>query len=224
MNLKLGTTQRTLIIAITVLVLALPIVPVTATDITDTSLTYDFNSQLLTVNVSHYTSNTKTHYVESIEIWRNGISIHNQTYVNQTNSWWEYDTFSVSASVGDNLTVVATETKGDSITRWLIVTTSTATNSVTDTTTTTDSTSTTGESTETTGGPDSLDTTANIGPLVAVGALLVVFFIVLFAWLNPDKVPDAIKQLGTRIKDGLSRLWVGISNLFSQIKAKASSK
>ncbi len=221
MNVKSGTAQRTLVIAITLLVLALPVTPVTATDITDMSLTYEFNSQLLTVNVSHYSSNTKTHFVETIEIWRNGISILNRTYVNQTYSWYEYDTFDVSANVGDNLTVTATESKADYFTQWLIVTSSTATNSVTDTVTS-DTTAT--DSTETTDGPDFPDTPANIGPVVAVGAFLVVFFIILFAWLNPDKVPDAIKQLGTRIKDGLSRLWVGIGNFIGQIRAKINSK
>jgi len=241
MKLKSGTMKRTLFIVITVFVLVLPIVPVTATDITDMSLTYDFDSQVLTVNVSHYTSNTKTHFVETIKIWCNGVSVHNQTYENQTNSCWEYDTFDISASAGDNLTVSAIESKDYIITRWLIVTGPTTTStSVTDTTTTTtDTTSTTGStttdstettSTETTSGstnpniPDSPDTPANLGLVLGVGIFLVIFFIVLFAWLNPDKVPDAIKQLGTRIKDGLSRIWAGISNLFGQIRTKINSK
>lgn len=215
MKLKSGTTQTTLIIAITVFVLVLPVVPVTATDFTDMTLTYDFNFQILTVNASHYTSNTKTHYVETIEIWRNGISVHNQTYENQTNSWWEYDAFNVSASVGDNLTVTATESKGDSITRWLIVTSGTAINPITDTTGTTGPT-------DTASGPGSPITTSNIGPVIAVVVFLVVFFIVLFALLNPDKVPDAIRHLGTRVKDGFSRIWVGLGNLFSRVKAKVA--
>ena len=219
MKLKSGIPQRALIVAITVFVLALPIVPVTATDFTDMTLTYDFSSQILMVNASHYTSNTKTHCVETIEIWRNGISVHNQTYENQTNSNWEYDAFSVSASVGDNLTVSATESKGDTITRWLIVTSGTATNSVTDTTTTA-----TTDSTEPTTGPDSPSAPANIGFVTAIVIILVVVFIIFFAWLYPDKVPEIFKQLGSRIREGLSRLWAGIGNLGSQIKAKIGSK
>jgi len=226
MKFKPGTKQRTLIVAITLFVLTLPVVPVSATDIDAMTLTYDFGSQILAVNVTHSVSNNKTHYVETIEIWRNGISVLNQTYENQTYLWGEYDTFSISASVGDNVTVTATELKGDSFTSWLIVTGSTATNSVTDTTSTTSTETDSSETTTTTApdGPESPDTPANIVPVVAVGVFLVVFFIVLFAWLNPDKVPEVIKQLGARIKGGLSRIWIGIGNLFSQIKAKINSK
>ena len=225
MALKPGTPQRALIIAITIFVIALPVVPVAATDITDMTLTYYFDSQILAVNISHYVSNTKTHYVETIEIWRNDVSVFNRTYENQTYSWGEYDTFSVPANVGDNLTVTATELKGNSTTRWLIVTSSATTSSVTDTTTTTSTTTT--ESTITAvdpGGPGPSDVPANLAPVIIVGVFLVAFFIVFFAWLNPDKVPDAIKQLGTRIKDGLSRIWVGIGNLFNQLRTKITSK
>ena len=204
------------------------ITPVAATEPSDMQLVYDFETQTLSVNVSHYVANTKTHYIETIEIQKNGVFAQNRSYVNQSFNYGMYDTFSVSAVVDDNLTVTAICSKGYSLTRWLIVTSTTATNTPppTDTTTTT---------TEPTNGIDSPGTPLGGEIAIVAGIGVVVFLIIFFAWLNPDKVPGAFKQLGSRISGGfswfgdklrgaLSWLKVGLGNLLQQIKAKSSSK
>lgn len=203
--------------------------PVTASEPSDMSLVYDYGLQNLSVNVSHYVSNTKTHYIGQIEIRKNSLSILNRSYTNQSESWGVYDTFSVSASVGDNLTVTANCKKGYSITKWLIVTSGTSTNSApTDTTTST---------TEPTDSTNPSGTTLGPNPLIGVGvaAAVAVFLIIFFAWLNPDKVPSMFRQVTSRLRTGLSWFgeklrksfsWLktGLGNLVQQIKTRSTSK
>ncbi len=213
-------TYSAMVIMFALLVSSIYTLPVEATEPSDIVLAYDFDSQTLTVNVSHYVSNTKTHYIETTEIKNNDISILNRTYVNQTYNWGVYDSFTVAADVGDNLTVTATCKRGHPLTRWLIVTSTTTTNTGTDTTSTT----------TTTDGPDSPGTALDVSPVIVVGIALVIFFILFFAWLEPDRFPG-----GLRIRAGLLWCWeklrgaiswlrTGTSNLFQQIKAKVSSK
>ncbi len=196
--------------------------PVDASEPESIALVYDFDSQTLTVNVSHYVANTKTHYIETIEIKNNDISILNRTYVNQTYNWGMYDSFAVSTAVGDNLTVTATCSKGYPLTSWLIVSSTTTTT----TTTTTDTTSTT----NTTDVPEIPGTVLDISPVFIVGIALVIFFILFFAWLEPDRFPG-----GSRIRAGLLWFWeklrgaiswlgTGISSIFQKIRDKVSSK
>lgn len=166
-------------------------------------LLYDFGSQILTVNVTHEGQN-KNDYIETIEILKNDISVLNRTYTNQTGDWGMLDTFSVSAVVGDNLTVTATCSKGYSITRWLVVTstiTTTTTNTTTTTTTQPTSSSTTTESTtEATNNTDSQGVPMNVSVAIGVVVVLIIFFIFFLMWLKPEYAPDALKNLGSRLK------------------------
>ena len=221
MSLHKRTVHIAIIITFALLAVSIYNIPsVDATEPSDIVLTYDFNSQTLTVNVSHYVSNTKTHYIETIEIKNNEISILNKTYVNQTYNWGMYDSFTVSTSIGDNLTVTATCKRGHSLTRWLIVSSTTTTSSTTETTSTT----------TTTDGPDSPGAALDVSPVIVVGIVLVIFFILFFAWLEPDRFPG-----GSRIRAGLLWFWeklrggiswlvTRISSVFQQIKDKVSSK
>jgi hypothetical protein len=190
------------------------ITPVTATEITDMQLVYDFGTQTLTVNVTHHSLN-KNDIIETIEILKNGIFYMNRTYENQSDAWWRYDTFSVSAVVDDNLTVTATCSKDYSITRWLIVTSTTASN-----TPPTDTTSTT----EPTGGTEPPDPSLGLGVAIGAAVAVVIFLIVFFAYLNPERVPEAFKKLGSRIRTGFSWLGEKLSSLFQHIKARLPSK
>ena len=224
MSLHKRTVHIAIIITFALLAGSIYNIPsVDATEPSDIVLAYDFNSQTLTVNVSHYVSNTKTHYIEYIEIKNNEISILNRTYVNQTYNWGMYDSFTVSTSVGDNLTVTATCSKGYPITSWLIISSTTTTTGTTSTTTTT-------LTTTTTDGPGSPGTALDVGPVIIVGIALVIFFILFFAWLEPDRFPG-----GSRIRAGLLWCWeklrgaitwlgAGISSIFQKIKDKVSSK
>lgn len=238
-------TYSAMVIMFALIVSSIYTMPVEASEPEDISLVYDFDSQTLTVNVSHYVPNTKNHYIELIEIWKNDIFILNSTYTNQSFNWGMYDSFTVATDVGDNLTVTATcNLQGYTITSSLIVssTTSTTTTTTTDTTTTTTTTDTTSttttdttSTTTTTDDPGSPDDTANLGFVIVVVIGLTIFFILFFAWLKPEYVPDVFKQLGSRVRAGFYWCWVklsgaiswlasGISSLFQQIKVKVSSK
>ncbi len=202
---------------------------VAAIEPSDMQLVYDFGSQTLAVNVSHYSIN-KNDIIETIEILKNSIFYMNRTYENQSNDEWVYDTFSVSAAVDDNLTVTALCSKGPFITRWVIVTSTTATNTPPPDTTTTPTTTS-----EPTGVIDTPGTPLGVEFAIVAGIGVVVFLILFFAWLSPDGIPGAFKQLGSRIRSGLiwsgsklrgafSWLKTGLGNLLQQIKAKEPSK
>lgn len=217
-----------IVITMTMLSSLVYITPVMAIEPDEMHIVYDFDSQTLTVNVSHFSIN-KNDIIETIGILKNDIFYMNRTYENQSNNEWVYDTFSVSAVVDDNLTVTAFCSKGYSLTTWVVVTSTTATNSPPPDTTTTTTT------TEPTNGIDSPGTPLGGEIAIVAGIGVVVFLIVFFAWLNPDKVPSAFKQLGSRIRSGVSWFgeklrgtfaWMkaGLGNLLQQIKSKSSSK
>jgi len=180
--------------------------PVSGTEPSAVVLTYDPGSQTLAVNISHDVANTKTHYIENIEISNNGISTLNRSYANQSYDWGMYDTFTVSTSVGDNLTVTATCKRGHSLTQWLIATSTTSTSSTSTETTT-----------QPTNGTDPPGTSMDVGPAIVASFAVILALIIFFAWLNPDRVPNVFKQLGARIKSGFS-------NLVQQIRTRSSSK
>ncbi|MFW9789334.1 MAG: hypothetical protein ACFFE1_16805 [Candidatus Thorarchaeota archaeon] len=211
MSLEKRTICVSLII-LTILSGAVHVNPVSASVPEDMQLVYDYGTQTLSVNVSHYTPNLKNHYIENIEVLKNGLSLLNRSYPNQTVNWGVYDTFSVSADVDDNLTVTAFCYKGQSLTRWLIVTSTVATNpQSSDTTTTT--------TTEPDGGPEPLaGGSLGTGIAIAAAAGVVIFLIVFFAWLNPDKVPTSLRGIGTRLKPGVSWLEQKLKGAFSWIK------
>jgi hypothetical protein len=215
MSLRKRTICLAIVITLTMLTGLTHITPVTATEITDMQLVYDFGTQTLTVNVTHHSLN-KNDIIETIEILKNGIFYMNRTYENQSDAWWRYDTFSVSAVVDDNLTVTATCSRDDSITRWLIVTSGTSTN-----TQPPDTTTPTTEPTDGTEPPP--DSSLGAGIAIAAGAGVVIFLIAFFAWLNPDNIPGVFRQLGSRIRSGLSWLGKYMSNIAQQIKTKLSS-
>jgi hypothetical protein len=190
--------------------------PVSAHLPEDMKLNYDFGTQILTVNVSHYTPNLKTHYIEQIEVEKNGISVLNKTYDNQSLNDYVYETFSVSTVVDDNLTVTAFCSKGYSLTRWVVVTSTTATNPT--------STETTTTTTEPTDGTPPPDESLGAGVAIAASVGVVIFFVIFFFWLKPEYVPDSIKQLGSRIRPSTNWLGEKLGNLFQQIKARMPSR
>jgi hypothetical protein len=211
-------SQRQLLyisVVITVLLMMTTInTPVTATEPSAIQLTYDFGAQKLTVNVSHYVANTKTHYIENIEVFRNDVSVLNQSYVNQSFNYGMIDSFSVTAAVDDNLTVTALCSKGYTLTRWLIVTSTTATNTQPETTPTTTPTNTPPPS------------ESSLGPMVAtIAAVGVVLFLVLFFWwLEPDRFSSFFKNLGSRIRSAFTWTAEKVSHLFETAKTKLPSR
>ncbi len=191
--------------------------PVSAHVPEDMTLSYNFGTQILTVNVSHYTPNTKAHYIEQIEVEKNGISVLNKTYENQSLNDYVYESFSVSTVVDDNLTVTAFCSKDYTLTSWVIVTSTTATNPTSTETTTT---------TQPPDGPDSPDSTLGVGIAIAGGGIAIIILVVLY--IEREHLPESVRQLGSRIRigsiDAFHKLKTGFSNLIQQIRVRFSSK
>jgi len=216
MSLKKRIVCMAIVFALTVLTNTVGIPLGAATEPSEIVLDYDSGSQTLAVNVSHSVANTKTHHVETIEVQKNSLSMLNRSYENQSFSWGMYDTFSVSASASDNLTVTVSCSRGDSLTASLIVESST--------TTTTPPTGTTMTTTATTTEPTGTDspTPLDVGFVGAVAAIVVVLLIVLLLLLmrfRPEYVPDALKQLASRIRAGTAWLWEKLRGLPSSLRS-----
>ncbi len=62
------------------------------------------------------------------------------------------------------------------------------------------------------------------GVAIAASIGVVVFLIVFFAWLNPEKISESIRQLGSRIRPGVDWLGEKLSNIMQQVRAKVPSK
>lgn len=132
---------------------------------------YNKGTQTLFANVTHQVPNPGNHYVELIEVFKNSVFQFNRTYAEQQFHFGRNDTFSISASSGDNLTVIASCSRGDFLSKSIIVSDST------ETTTTTSSTSpTTTEPTDPPEPPEPLDPSIAVG----VGFVGAVVFILAF--------------------------------------------
>ncbi|MGA2527078.1 MAG: hypothetical protein ABSF79_10740 [Smithellaceae bacterium] len=71
-------------------------------------LIYDMKTQTLSVTIDHYTLAANMHYIESVEIKKNGEPISKNEYDNQpTGSIFTY-TYKIPAAKGDVLEVTAT--------------------------------------------------------------------------------------------------------------------
>jgi desulfoferrodoxin (superoxide reductase-like protein) len=68
-------------------------------------INYNFNEQRLTVTISHNTDNTDTHYIEKVEVYKNGVNIIDEDYTSQTTSNTFTLSFNISANDGDILKV-----------------------------------------------------------------------------------------------------------------------
>lgn len=68
-------------------------------------LKYDFDDQKLNVTISHNTDDTNTHYIEKVEIYKNGVTIIEEDYTNQPSSNAFTLSFDVSTDDGDVLKV-----------------------------------------------------------------------------------------------------------------------
>ena len=77
---------------------------------------YDFNTQDLHVTVTHNVLNPSTHFIQEIEVLRNGIHVANRTYSSQTSTAGLEDTFGISAEDGDIFNITAICNQGGEIT------------------------------------------------------------------------------------------------------------
>jgi hypothetical protein len=129
-------------------------------------LDYDVGTQILTVTVSHSVSDTATHYVEEIQIQKNGVAYTSRPYTTQDTTSGMEDTFTVDAVAGDVLRVTAICNILGSLVQELTV--------PGDTTTETTPTDTTSPTNGTTPPPFEL-TTIIIASVIALGLIVVLF-------------------------------------------------
>ena len=74
----------------------------------DVSISYDLVQQTLSVTISHKTTFTSKHYIESVTIIKNGTVLSTKEYTNQPKEKPFIYTYPVSAAAGDVLEVKAT--------------------------------------------------------------------------------------------------------------------
>jgi len=86
--------------------LVLPI-PVRAHTPGPMTLEYNADTDTLTVTVAHSVSSAD-HYIASLQLWKNDVSVETKTYTSQESNSGMDDTFTVAAVDGDVLKVTAT--------------------------------------------------------------------------------------------------------------------
>lgn len=152
-------------------------------------LRYNQGTHTLFVNVTHEVPNPGNHYVELIEVFKNNVFQLNRTYSEQQFHFGRNDTFSISASNGDNLTVIATCSRDDFLSKSIIVSDST------ETTTTADSTSPTQTTTtEPAAPPEPIEP---LDPSIAVGVGFVgaVVFIIAFVMYKEGYITQIAQRV-----------------------------
>lgn len=71
----------------------------------DVKLSYDSQSQMLTVTITHKSPFPKFHYIKSVEIKKNGIVVSTNKYENQPDQATFTYKYKVAAKVGETLEV-----------------------------------------------------------------------------------------------------------------------
>ncbi len=107
-NPKHGTVLQTLVFLFIILISIINMsLPSKAHDPTEIELEYDYESQVLSVTVTHIVVAPDTHYVEYVEISKNGAPYDTYNYTGQpTTSTFTYE-YPVPAVNGDVLSVLA---------------------------------------------------------------------------------------------------------------------
>jgi desulfoferrodoxin (superoxide reductase-like protein) len=136
--------------------------PVAAHTPTSMTLEYNWDTQVLSVTISHSVPNPNDHFIENITVYKNDVKVDSEAYTSQGSASTASDAFNIAAVDGDVLRVWA----NCSISGF-IEDTITVTEPDTSTTTTTDGTTTP---------PPAWDSTMII--LAAVVALGLIFLVV----------------------------------------------
>ena len=66
---------------------------------------YDYDNQKLNVTISHNTDDTTSHYIEKVEVYKNGVTIIEEDYTSQPSSNTFTLSFDILADDGDVLKV-----------------------------------------------------------------------------------------------------------------------
>lgn len=143
---------------------------------TDMTLDFNYDTQVLTVTVSHVVADPGSHYIETITVEVNDVEVVSRDYTSQESASQASDTFSITAFDGDVISVLAECSISGSISRDLTVTApATTTTTATETTTTTDDGTTETTTPPPDGAPDYLILSMVIGGLIVVIGIIFVF-------------------------------------------------
>ncbi len=85
------------------------------------SLSYDLETNMLNISISHSVSNPDTHYIESITIFINDVEETTKTYTSQDSTTGGEYQIEIEASIGDKIKATATCNQGGLITREITV-------------------------------------------------------------------------------------------------------
>jgi hypothetical protein len=92
------------------------------------TLEYNINSEILTTSIIHTVSNPSSHYIESVTIRVNSVTVNTSLYTSQpTSSSFTYIYNNISANIGDIIELIAICNIAGSITRSIEVTSGTTT-------------------------------------------------------------------------------------------------
>ncbi len=86
---------------------ALTITPISAHPPSNMTLSYDYDTQILTVTVFHAVADPNTHYIEQININKNSVFVMERNYTSQASTSSMADTFNIDAQDNDILQVTA---------------------------------------------------------------------------------------------------------------------
>jgi hypothetical protein len=95
------------------------------------TLEYDMETDILTVTVTHSTSDVNSHYIYEIVVEKNSVQVDIETYTNQSSASQVGATFTIAAVEGDVLRVTAKCSVSGQISDQITVADSTATTTTT---------------------------------------------------------------------------------------------
>ncbi|MGD9396581.1 MAG: hypothetical protein PVJ05_09160 [Candidatus Thorarchaeota archaeon] len=95
--------------------------PVTAHSPNSMDLSYDFTSQVLTIEVSHSVSDVNTHYIYQVVVEKNSVEVLTRDYTTQNSTSGMSATYTIAADHGDVLSVTAKCIQSGQLTRQITV-------------------------------------------------------------------------------------------------------
>ena len=90
-----------------VLFIVLSSMPVVAHSPQSMTLDYNWDTQTLSVTISHSVSDPNSHYIENITVYKNDVKVASEAYTSQGSTSGASDTFNIAAVDGDVLRVWA---------------------------------------------------------------------------------------------------------------------
>ena len=110
------------------------VMPATAHSPSSMNVTYNMETEELSVEITHQVANGNTHYVKNIIVTINGETVIDQNYSSQSGNTFSLVFKNVTADIDDVIVVVASCNQGGSITKELTVSSNGTTSPTSDST------------------------------------------------------------------------------------------